>query len=144
MLPKREFRVGILEEGVNVCKDEVKDTFSKAVNLLHKSKFLFITDVSFPNHAIAGTVSNIFRNIASYACMVDYQGCSIGCNGKFILLKLSKQDTCLSICKIYPYICHDALLLPIKFVLERLMYSQSIDLYYISKSMDGDNKEYCP
>ena len=37
------------------------------------------------------------------------------------LLKLSKQDTCLSICKLYSYNCHDAFLLPIKFVFDRLM-----------------------
>ncbi|XP_065676158.1 amidase-like isoform X1 [Hydra vulgaris] len=76
VVPKKKINVAILEEGLDLCDKDVKETFNQAVSWLKKSEFLNIKTVSLPLHKEAYRLMVPLFFDGVFGSMID--GCGYG------------------------------------------------------------------
>ena len=79
--PTRKFKIGVLQEGVELCEQNVKDVFGKAVGLLKDHKYLDIKHVSMPSHTNSRKLCVPLLTMGSVGCMLDGCGHGTGTSG---------------------------------------------------------------
>ncbi|XP_057297734.1 amidase-like [Hydractinia symbiolongicarpus] len=77
--PSRKLNIGVLQEGIDLCAENVKDVFNASLKHLKDSEHLCLKNTSLPKHAENDNITSVIFGSGTFESMIN--GCGFGVSG---------------------------------------------------------------